>query len=374
MEMTSITFLLVGVIIGAVIFYALLYNRDKRVEIDRSDIKDAFASLSLEALETSTRQFLRLASETLKGHVKKGEANLEEKKKLIDANLGNMATVLEDLRKQSVSLTVQLSESQKETDKLRETTQDLRNVLSSSQARGQWGERMVEDILNLIGFVEHVNYMKQHQIESGEKPDYTFLLPKDKRINMDVKFPLAHYEKYISSDSKIERDLEQKSFLEDVRGHIKDVASRGYIDSSGGTVDYVLLFIPNESIYAFLHQKDPDILKLALEKHIVLCSPITLYAVLSLIHQTVSSFAIEEKAGQIMVLLREFEKQWSKFIASMDKMGKRIDATRNEFEKLASTRTRQLEKPLAKIRDIELGLDDSDLLSAGGDEPGSSAE
>lgn len=374
MEIGSIIILLVGIVLGAVIVYLALTQRDKKLETGKSGMKDTFAALSMEALAKSSDQFLKLANETLKGQMEKGNANLEEKKKLINANLEHMAVVVEDLKKQSILLSTQLSESQKETDKLRITTDDLRNVLSSSQARGQWGERMVEDILNLIGFVENVNFVKQKQVPSGERPDYTFYLPKDKKINMDVKFPLTHYERYIASDSEIEREHEQKMFLDDVKGHIRDVASRGYIDPLTGTVDYVLLFIPNESIYSFLHQTDPDLLKLALEKHIILCSPITLYAVLSLIHQAVGSFAIEEKAGQIMSLLREFEKQWLKFVASMEKMGRSIDATRSEFEKLTSTRTRQLEKPLTKIKEIELGRDGSDLLSSASDEPASPEE
>lgn len=374
MEIGSIIILLVGIVLGAVIVYLALTQRDKKLETGKSGMKDTFAALSMEALAKSSDQFLKLANETLKGQMEKGNANLEEKKKLINANLEHMAVVVEDLKKQSILLSTQLSESQKETDKLRITTDDLRNVLSSSQARGQWGERMVEDILNLIGFVENVNFVKQKQVPSGERPDYTFYLPKDKKINMDVKFPLTHYEKYIASDSEIDREHEQKMFLDDVKGHIRDVASRGYIDPLTGTVDYVLLFIPNESIYSFLHQTDPDLLKLALKKHIILCSPITLYAVLSLIHQAVGSFAIEEKAGQIMSLLREFEKQWLKFVASMEKMGRSIDATRSEFEKLTSTRTRQLEKPLTKIKEIELGRDGSDLLSSASDEPASPEE
>ena len=374
MEIGSIIILLVGIVLGAVIVYLALTQRDKKLETGKSGMKDTFAALSMEALAKSSDQFLKLANETLKGQMEKGNANLEEKKKLIDANLEHMAVVVEDLKKQSILLSTQLSESQKETDKLRITTEDLRNVLSSSQARGQWGERMVEDILNLIGFVENVNFVKQKQVSSGERPDYTFYLPKDKKINMDVKFPLTHYERYIASDSEIEREHEQKMFLDDVKGHIRDVASRGYIDPLSGTVDYVLLFIPNESIYSFLHQTDPDLLKFALEKRIILCSPITLYAVLSLIHQAVGSFAMEEKAGQIMTLLREFEKQWLRFVASMEKMGRSIDATRSEFEKLTSTRTRQLEKPLTKIKEIELGRDGSDLLSSESDEPASPAE
>ncbi|MEE9167686.1 MAG: DNA recombination protein RmuC [Candidatus Neomarinimicrobiota bacterium] len=376
MELSFIIIFLAGFLLGALMIYVVMVQRDKRLELTKGEMKDAFASLSLDALSRNTDQFLKVAKEALKGQVEKGEINLEEKKKLIDANLEKMASVLEDLRKQSTSLSTRLSESQKGTDKLRTTTEDLRNLLSSSQARGQWGERMVEDILRLIGFVENVNYVKQKKVESGEIPDYTFFLPREKRLNMDVKFPLAHYEKFVSSDSDSQTEQEQKLFLKDVKGHIKQIASRGYINPHEGTVDYVLLFIPNESIYAFLHQHDPLLIEFALEKHIVLCSPLTLYAVLSLIHQAVGSFTLEEKAGQIMSLLKEFEKQWQKFVESMQKMGKGIEATRNEFERLTTTRTRQLEKPLQKIKEIELGKSEgsigegSDFLATPGDEAG----
>lgn len=362
MELFSIILLLAGLILGAIFAYFLISRQDRHLEMKKTEMKDAFASLSVEALSKSTDQFLKLAGETLKGQLEKGEANLEEKKKLIDANLGRMAAVLEDLKRESTSLSTQLTESQRETDRLRTTTEDLRRVLSGSQARGKWGERMVEDILRLIGFVENINYVKQKSVESGEIPDYTFFLPRDMQLNMDVKFPLVHYEKFLSSDSEPDKEREQKLFLDDVKGHVKDVASRGYVSPQEGTVDYVLLFIPNESIYAFLHENDPALVEFALEKHIVLCSPVTLYAVLSLIHQAVGNFTLEEKAGQIIVLLQEFEKQWRMFVDSMEKMGRSIKAARDEFERLTTTRTRQLEKPLQKIKEVELGKEESDLL------------
>lgn len=357
MDVSPIVLLLVGLVLGAAAIYVVFRYREMNLESAKGEMKNAFASLSAETLLQTTDQFLKLANETLKGQMEKGEASLEGKRKLIDANLEKMVAVIEDLKERSTTLSTQLAESRKETDRLRNTAEDLRTVLSSSQARGQWGERMVEDILNVVGLVENVNYVKQKQMDSGEKPDFTFILPRDKKVNMDVKFPLVHYERYITAQSQPERDEECKKFLDDVKGHVKDVAARGYVDPAGGTVDYVLLFIPNESIYAFLHQNDPNLLDLALRNHIILCSPITLYAVLSLIHQALSSFAMETKAGQIMALLAEFDKQWQKYVESMDRMGKRIEDARREFENLTSTRARQLEKPLQKIKELGPGGD-----------------
>ena len=85
---------------------------------------------------------------------------------------------------------------------------------------------------------------------------------------MDVKFPLDHYEKYIAAESDSEKELEKKAFLKDVRNRVKEVAKRSYIDPENGTVDYMLLFIPNESIYSFLNQEDAKLIDFSLEKRL----------------------------------------------------------------------------------------------------------
>ena len=80
---------------------------------------------------------------------------------------------------------------------------------------------MVEDILNFMGLVEGVNFEKQAQAGEG-RPDFTFKLPNNKLINMDVKFPLTHYENYLSTDIESEQEKEKKEFIKDVRMHVKD--------------------------------------------------------------------------------------------------------------------------------------------------------
>ena len=372
MDFTSVLFLLVGVAIGSVLTALVYRQKQKSLAAledarrgDRRDIENAFASLSLNALTKNSEQFLVLAQQKLSEETATGEAKLEEKKKLIDVNLENIAKKLANLNQGTIELKTGLSLNKDETSKLRKTTEDLRNVLSSSQARGQWGEKMVEDILNLVGLVEHINFVKQKQVESGEKPDFTFMLPNKKKVNLDAKFPLAHYERFIAADDETVQEIEKKQFLTDVKGHIKAVADRDYINPAENTVDYVLVFIPNESIYAFIHQSDPTILEFALKKRIILCSPITLYAVVSLIHQAVSNFAMEERAGEIMNLLIDFQKQWALFKEGLETMGKRIESAQKEYEKLNTTRTRQLEKPLNKIDEIRSRQDGGQELLTG---------
>ena len=177
---------------------------------------------------------------------------------------------------------------------------------------------------------------------------------------MDVKFPITHYEQFLSAEDDSTRAAEKKKFLTDIRGHVKAVNGRSYIDPAGGTVDYVLLFIPNEGIYSFINQEDHELMDFALEKRIVLCSPLTLYAILSLIRQSVASFAVEQRAGDLQKLVQQFSEQWVKYSDKVVGMGKSLTTVQNHYDDLSGTRTRALEKPMEKI--ISLNLDDPATL------------
>ena len=333
----------------------------EQMEEIKNGMETVFKSLASDIAKANRQDFLNLAGEKFKDISKLANENLTKKKELIDQNLGEMKKTLKSLHDQSVKLSGNLETSSKETKKLQESTSKLREILSSSQKRGQWGERMVEDILNFIGFMEDKNYTKQTQVESGEKPDYTFLLPKGKKLNMDVKFPLASYERYVNAQLDEEREAQKKEFLKDVKNHIKTVAGREYVNPAEGTVDYVLLFIPNESIYGFINQEDTQLIDFALERKVLLCSPLTLYAMLSLIYQATRNFAMEEKATEIMNLLNAFRLQWGRYVEVMDKMGRRLDDAKKEYDTLVSTRKNQLEKPLTKIEEITAGGEMAEL-------------
>ena len=145
------------------------------------------------------------------------------------------------------------------TNALAPSTQSLREALASPKARGQWGERMAEDVLRLAGFIEHVNYEKQTAVEGGRGlPDFTFTLPKGHVLYMDVKFPLAAYMRFLDAGTDAERSAHRDTFLRDVRLRVKELADRDYpAQSARPAVDYVLLFLPNETISSFIHEHDP---------------------------------------------------------------------------------------------------------------------
>jgi len=277
-------------------------RRIKDVDSLLDRVRESFGTLSLNALSKNTEDFLKLAHETLSKQTQAGEKDLDGKKELIDQSLAVMkedllkvrglVTELEkDREKKFGQLSSQLESTATQTMKLQETTTKLQIALSNTKTRGQWGERMAEDVLRMAGFIEGINYQKQKVLETvGKRPDYTFLLPHDLKVNMDVKFPMDNYLRYIEAEVASERDSYKKQFLKDVRNRIEEVLTRDYINPEENTVDYVLVFIPNEQIYAFMNENDRSLIDDALRNKVILCSPTTLYAILAIIRQAVDNF------------------------------------------------------------------------------------
>ncbi|HVN23720.1 MAG TPA: DNA recombination protein RmuC [Syntrophorhabdales bacterium] len=339
-------------------------ERKAHVDAIVENVKAAFGCLSLDALAKSTEEFLKLAHQRLESERELGVKELDAKKGLIDQQLQRMTNQLESvsvlmssLEKDRVEKFGELSKHLKlageQTATLAQTTAMLREALASTKARGQWGERMAEDILRLAGFIESVNYVKQKAIEGiGSRPDFTFLLPKDLRLNMDVKFPLDNYMRFLEAASDMEKSRFRSDFLKDVRAKIKEVTTREYINPEQNTIDYALLFIPNEQIYAFIYEHDSMIVDESLRSKVLFVSPLTLFAVLAIIRQAVDAFALEQTSNEILSLLGSFKKQWDEFQKKFEVLGKRIEDTQKEYEALTTTRRRQLEKPLNKIEEL----------------------
>lgn len=336
------------------------HEAEKNFQSIEKDLTDKFSTLSLEALSKNSAEFLKLAEEKLKSQTAEGVKDLEGKKELIDKSLTEMDKTLTDVKqkieavgKGNIEVSTLIKKHEDVTLRLKDTTEHLRQALASSKKRGEWGERMAEDIINLAGMVEGINYIKQKTLEgSSGRPDYTFLMPNHLKINMDVKFPLDNYMHYLDAASEHDKKRYKDELIRNTKTMIKQVTSRDYINPADNTVDYVIIFIPNEQVYGFINESDRAIMDEALKQKVVLCSPFTLYAILAVIRQAVENFSLEQTAAEILTLLGDFSKQWNAYKDRFRIMGERLDAAKNEYDILMTTRTNMLEKPLKKIDDL----------------------
>ena len=320
------------------------------------------------AFGDSIKALTDVANDKLGSVRKETNEDLENKKKLIDVRMADVAKTLDEVQKtlkkydtdsntRLTKLSADITNVSNQTKELAESTTGLNNVLNSSQARGQWGEKMAEDVLQLAGFIEGINYEKQEtsnmQFGDGKiRPDFTFNMPDGLRLNMDVKFPLDNYAKYISAESDDDQDNYQKAFMRDVNNHIGTISNKEYIDPAGGTMDYVLMFIPNEGVYEFIYKNGEDVIDGALQKKIIVCSPLTMFAILSVIRQSMDNFAISKTSGEILEVLGGFENQWENFKDHMDRTEKQLGTFTSSFQTLKTTRSNQLERSLNKVQHL----------------------
>ena len=306
---------------------------------------------STEGLKESNQGFLSQLSAKSETQTKEHRQELESKKELIDQRLMEM-----DIKLGKVQQLISEFESARESKlgalddqlkQLTQTTSKLQKALADNRARGQWGERMAEDMLNFMGLVEGVNYIRQATIEAGTRPDFTFLLPNQKSLNMDAKFPLTNYLRYFEAQSEADKRAYSDKFLRDVKQRVTEIRKRDYIDS--GTVDCVLIFIPNEQIYRFIHEQDASIIDSALEQKVILCSPLTLYTVLAVIRQAAQNFNIERKSREVTRMINEIRKEWKKYADEMDKLERSFSTIHNRFKDLNGVRTRKLGKAFDNV-------------------------
>ena len=150
--------------------------------------------------------------------------------------------------------------------------------------------------------VEGITYRKQTGIAGGSIPDITFLLPGGRDLHMDVKFPVDNYLRHLEADHRPRPGRRRpRPSCEDVRNRVKELSGRDYINADD-TLDEVLLFIPNESVWAFIHEQDPQLIDIAMGQKVVLCSPVSLFAVLAVIRQAVDQTRLARTSDEILAV------------------------------------------------------------------------
>lgn len=333
---------------------------DLRSEV--TEQRDAMERRSDRVVVDAVETVVSLAAERLGTETARSRAMLEERDRTLDERTERMTSEFSRMRelvaeldrersKGMGDLEARLNEAARATGDLARTTGALKEALASSRSRGQWGERMAEDVLRKAGFSEGINYVVQESTDRG-RPDITFLLPAGRHLHMDVKFPLDNYLRHLEATTDAERGRHLKAFVRDARNRVRELAARDYNDTSQGSVDQVLLFMPNEHVYAFLHDSAPTLLDEALEARVVLCSPVTLFAVLAVIRQAVDDHMTEQRSAEILDALNGFADQWDRFTHHLEKVGQRIGSAQRAFDEVNGVRRRQLERQLDRVDDL----------------------
>jgi DNA recombination protein RmuC len=345
---------------------AVLQELEQRQALREQELENRMLKAQSELTDRQAKSFNDFAQNFIKQEGENSAKQLAQRHEAIDKSFELVNNELKSMREYVTTtdkqrgeslgkITEAVSESRKVTELLRQDTSKLNEALAGSQSRGQWGERVADDVLRLAGFIEGVSYRKQVTTGEGSRPDFTFMLPDERILHMDVKMPMAAFKRYLDAESDTERQLAAKEFLRDTKQRIKEVTTRDYINPDAGTLDYTLVFIPNEQVYGFIHEQDPEIIDYALSNHVVICSPLTLFAVLAVMRQSAENFRLESRTREIQNAIGSFRKQWDMYKDQTEKVGRAFETTHRAWTDLAGKRERQLDKTIETVDRLRSG-------------------
>ena len=297
--------------------------------------------------EKFTKEFENLANKIFE----------EKSTKFTEQNKEKLSEILNPLKEKIFEFEKKVDESNKENidrhaslrqqlqmlkDMNQEITKEAKNLTEALKGQiktqGNWGEFILESILEKSGLVKGREYLVQESLtaESGKRyqPDVIIKLPEDKSIVIDSKVSLNAYEKFVSSDN----EKDQQSALRDhnisIRSHIKNLASKNYQNLYQlESLDFVLMFMPIEPAFALAVQQDPQIFNDAFEQNIVIVSPSTLLATLRTIasiwrqeNQNKNAFEIARQSGELL-------DKFTAFVEDLVTVGKGLDSTKENYIK-----------------------------------------
>lgn len=351
----------VATLIGTLAANILIRKKSKH-DLESGGLEDKIARISGDALRNNSEQFLTMAKEILYSQKNEIKTDLEGKKsaigelineirKDIHKNEERLSKSDEERVRSFSALSNELKSYKEITGDLKLSTDKLKDLLSNNQMRGAFGEQIAEDLLKMAGFVVGQSYSKNTTQETeSSRPDFTIFLPDQTKINVDVKFPYASLVKYVEAEDKTTKERYLRDFKQDVKNKIKQVSTREYINPLEKTVDFVILFVPNEMIFSFIYDKMNEIWEDAMQKKVVLAGPFSFTAILRMIKQAYSNFRYQENLQHIIGLIQKFDTEYQKYTEAVDTLGERIASSSRQYEVVSTTRNRQLTTIVDKIR------------------------
>jgi len=334
---------------------ALLADAEKK-------LREAFSSLSAEALRTNNQQFLELAKSTLEKHQETARGDLDKRQQAIDAlvkpvtdTLGKFDAKLGDLEKARVSGEAAL---RNQLQGLARSEADLVNALRAPEVRGAWGEMMLRQVVEYAGMAERCNFIEQASVASDEgwlRPDLLVKLPGSTCIVVDSKAPIAAYMTAMAAPDEASRERLLDEFVRLVRDHIAKLGQKAYQEQFD-TPDFVVLFLPGESFFSTVLRRDPALLEYARDKKVLLASPLTLISLLKTVAYGWFQAELAKNAAEISAAGQELYKRLNVFAGKFGDLGTRLSKAVDDYNEVIGSLERNILPATRRLKDLGAAL------------------
>jgi DNA recombination protein RmuC len=313
-----------------------LNNQSQLLSEARLQMGHEFENLANRIFETKQRQFDQQNQKTLNYSLNPLRLQIDDFKKQV-------ADVYQKESAERNQLMGKVGELQSQTLKIGREAVNLANALKGdNKAQGNWGEMILERILQDSGLRKGVEYQSQVSLyeQSNEgiggrrrAPDIIIYLPNNKQLIIDAKVSLVHYEQYVNAGTEGELTRALKAHIQSVRAHVKNLSKKNYESLEGiNSLDFVFIFMPIEASFMLTLQSEPQLFQEAYDQQVVLVSPTTLMTTL----QTVSSIWRYQKQNQnaekIAAEAGGLYDQFVLFLESITQIGHQLDKTTEAYQ------------------------------------------
>jgi DNA recombination protein RmuC len=369
----ELIYLSIGLVIGAVVG---LLVANLRFRSKGSDASLAIQLASAQATVSGLNQALQRADEDRKEREQREreESRLIAELAPVKDRLEQMQISVKALEKERTeqfgTIQEQLKNAIASDDQLRKTTQALSLALSSNSIRGVWGETQLRKLVELAGLIKHADFSEQATFSTdggSGRADLVINLPGGKSLAIDSKVPFNSYQE-ASAISELAEGDEAKRRSELIAAHVK--AMKTHIDALSGkeywtglnaSPDFVIAFVPSESLLSAALDADPALLEYAFKKNVALASPVSLFSVLKTINYIWRQNADEGSVRNMIKLGKELYERIGKIAEHVEKLGRSITATVKDYNVFVSSLESRVLVTARKLNDLDenqLGTED----------------
>jgi DNA recombination protein RmuC len=267
------------------------------------------------------------------------------------------------------SISEQLRTAIQTDENLRKQTQQLSQALSSNSLRGVWGETQLRKLVELAGLIKHADFSEQATISTDTgigRADMVINLPGGKSLAIDSKVPFSAYQEasaiseLATGEEASRRDRLIKDHVAAVRKHIDDLGNKAYWTGLDSSPDFVICFLPSESLLSAALDSDPALMEYAFKKNVALSSPVSLFSVLKTINYIWRQNADESQVRSMIKLGRELYERVGKLATLTSDLGNKLTSTVKSYNAFVSSLESRMLVTARKLNDLdenELGID-----------------